>query len=207
LIPDPLDLLRRYCGQEWSGGAPEVWAYQYFDLIQREPMAPANEIDLLCCGALHPRLLREDLEFYSTRGFRMLDEWAASIPLEFRLEDADETIFLRLEELQTVIQPSPLALVTKMAHRLRPHLVPPYENTVGAFYRGTTGSRGEASWPRLVRAIAWDLRQNRAAIAEIQAELELRKGPLPAVRLVDIVIFMEEQRHKRESAPSVTRRR
>ena len=197
---DVTDAIFRYCGLPWSGGEPETFAFPFYDAVVRAPGEPAGPIDLLTCVALQPTIVPKDLSWFYEEGFALLNRWVDPLPLEADLIDADVRIIDHLCELPSLTDAVPLALLSKVAHRLRPRLVPLYEGTVGAHYRLKTGSRGESSWPRLVPEIANDLRENHQSILRTADRLGSHLGALTPspVRLLDIVLFMEQRRFAEE---------
>jgi hypothetical protein len=79
--------------------------------------------------------------------------------------------------------------MTKALHRKRPALIPMLDSVVQAYLGppapGSFGDRATA----LVRSYKEDLDRNRAALSEIQRELESREYRLTDVRILDLVIW------------------
>lgn len=191
-VPDAADRIARYCGLEWSGGPPEVWAYPYFDAV----ITPSDEIvtvDVLACAALHPGLSRNDLTYF-TACRSTLVSWLEVVPDDVSLAAADEATLARLREIPGMARGVGLSLLSKVLHRKRPKLVPMLDRDIVDWYRPVTGLRGAAAWPALVDALGADLADpaNKKVLAGIQDYLADRlDGPVPtALRLVDIAIWM-----------------
>jgi hypothetical protein len=191
-----LDSVRRYCGLAWSGGAPEVWAYPYFDALPGR--AEDNEIratDVLSSAALHPGLSRSDLTFFAEE-VGALSEVLRVLPPGVDLSDADEHTVARLVALPDRFRDRcGLALLSKVLHAKRPRLVPMLDRALVDWYRPTIGTRGEAAWVPLLGALRADLERstNRMALASIAEQLSAElAGPVPSdLRIVDICIWME----------------
>jgi hypothetical protein len=79
--------------------------------------------------------------------------------------------------------------MTKALHRKRPALIPMLDSVVQAYLGppapGSFGDRATA----LVRSYKEDLDRNRAALCEIQRELESREHRLTDVRILDLLIW------------------
>jgi hypothetical protein len=189
------DQIKRYCGLEWSGGRPETFAFQYYDALPHEPGAPLGPLDLVACVALQPTIVPNELIWFHEQGFQRLDSWVTELPPDLDLADADESTIRHLCELPGLTDETPLALLSKVAHRLRPRLIPLYEGTVGAHYRLITGSRGESSWPDLLPALRDDLRGNFKEMNQTRNEIHDQLGPLTPspLRLLDIALYMENR--------------
>lgn len=194
-IHDVTDQVRRYCGLSWSGGEPETFAFRYYDALPHEPGAPAGPLDLVTCVALQPTITPKELAWFFDEGFEHVDRWVEDLPVTVDLAHANEMLVEHLTTLGQITNAVPLALLSKVAHRLRPRLIPLYEGTVGAHYRQLTGARGESSWRRLVPEIANDLRVNEHQIYRTLDQIGGELGPLTPspLRLLDIALFMENR--------------
>ena len=98
-ITDLEDRLRRYCGLSWSGGPPEVWAFDYFDRLPTGDQV--DRIDVLAAGALHRGLSRDDLEFFVVHADE-LNAWLAWIPDDVPLHRAKPEVIAHLEALAEI---------------------------------------------------------------------------------------------------------
>lgn len=183
-IPQAPDHLRRYVGLPWSGGIPEVWAYEYFDAIPDVSPAHVLPVDVVAAAALHPGLRRPDLAWFSYQ----------RSTVEAFLEDLDDVDLTVanvscLDVLPDVAASGTgvdLSLLTKVLHRKRPRLIPMLDRRVTDWYRFVLAARGAAAWPELTRALARDLATNEDALIELQ-----RLVPLSRLRIADIAIWME----------------
>jgi len=195
-LREPEALIRRYCGLELPGGLPEVWAYQYYDLVAATDPDHVEAVDLLRAAALHPGLSRSDLEFI-TRHAADIDGALAGLP-NIDLADADEPTLERVDVLAALAEPVGLSLLSKVVHPKRPALIPILDRAITDWYRPVTGQRGAAAWSSLVRALAADLADdaNRAALASMRARLAEDLGhPAPSsLRCCDIAIWMQSVR-------------
>ena len=204
-IYDPWNLIRQYCGLPFKVGGrdyePETWAFAYFDRVEFPGWDRPRPVDVLASSTLSATARFEHLEFFVDHGFDLLGEWARDLPTGLRLADAPEEVLAKVGELNELTDEVPLSLLSKVAFRLRPELIPIYEATTASLYRKRTGGRGEASWPNLVREMAVDLGQEKnPAIDLVQREIffELEptlRMPYPisyptSVRLLDIALFM-----------------
>lgn len=192
IVPDAAERVARYCGLEWPGGPPEVWAYGYFDAVPSSASG-VGPVDVLACAALHPGLSRDDLTYF-VRGRSTLDGWLATIPDDVPLATADAAVVATLRELPALARGVGLSLLSKVLHRKRPMLVPMLDRDIVDWYRPVTRQRGAAAWPALIDALQTDLADsgNARVLAEIQTGLATRLvAPVPsALRLVDIAIWM-----------------
>jgi len=194
-MPDARDLVRRYCGLPWSRGGPETWAYPYFDLIPGGDPDFVEPIDVLACAALHPGLRREDLAYFD-RSSGPFDQWLSNLPTDLELADADDDLVAQIADLLFLVDPVGLSMLSKVAHRKRPLLVPMFDRVVADRYRPITGERGQLAWPALVTAISEDLRDqhNRRLLDDIVREAVSELGEptsLSALRALDIAMWME----------------
>ncbi|MCC5952049.1 MAG: hypothetical protein JJU45_08125 [Acidimicrobiia bacterium] len=194
-ITDGWDRLRRYCGLDWSGGPPETWAFQYFDVVDTIADDEITEVDLLAAGALHPGLGRSDLAFFREQGPR-LGAWLRDIPRDTWLRDADDQLLAELALLAPWDGQVQLSLLTKVLHRKRPRLIPLLDRSIIDWYRPLTGQRRAAGvWGPLLGAMRENLNGENAvllAIIGVSLEKELPR-PLSHVRMLDIMVWMEGQ--------------
>lgn len=183
------DAIRRYCGLSWSGGGPEVWAYAYYDAVETDPQTLAPS-DVTAAAALHPSLSRGDLEFFANRRADF-EAWLAATPGDVQLADASDDDLAGLDPFGEVEGVS-LALLTKVLHRKRPHLVPLVDRHVLDWYRPVTGERAAvAAWRPLLRALRDDLRTNASTLAALTERLGADMDTPPSqLRCVDIALWM-----------------
>ena len=191
------DNVRRYCGLTWSGGSAETWAFRYYEGVASCSGNAIEPSDVLACAALHSGLLHSDLAFFVERA-DVLEAWLDSLPDDVDLADADDATVDRVASLSVLTAEVGLSLLSKVAHRKRPRLVPLFDRAISDWYRTATGIRGVAGWPSLVGALHHDLDQasNRQVLADLQSELthELDATVPSAMRLVDIAIWMTSVR-------------
>ena len=196
-IPEYSDHIRRYCGLPWSGGPQETWAFAYFEVVPSGPGDAIEPIDVLACAAMHPGLSRADLIFFAERAAE-LEAWLSELPAELDLADADEATTAHIATLPDLTGDVGLSLLSKVAHRKRPRLVPLFDRATSDWYRSVTGVRGVAGWTSLVDALRHDLDQanNRTVLAALGSELAdaLPAGPPSPLRLADIAIWMGSAR-------------
>jgi hypothetical protein len=188
------DLIRRYCGLAWSGGADETWAYRYFETISDAAADRVTPTDVLVAAAIHPSLRRSDLSwFWDNRQAcaRVLRE----IPDGVDLAEVSAGI---VEVLQTLPErfggEFDVSLLTKVLHRKRPRLVPMLDRALVDRYRSGLPTRGRRAWPQLVAALRSDLHSpsNAALLGGIGESLEQELAVVPSrLRLLDIAIWME----------------
>lgn len=189
------DRIRRYCGLPWSGGAPETWAYRYYDAVVTDDRTVVP-VDVLSTTALHPGLSRADLTWFYERSTE-LDRWLASIPVHVGLGEAGDDLLDRLADVSRWEGAPSVSLLTKVLHRKRPALIPLVDRHILDWYRPITGERSAAlAWPSLLRALRQDLfGQNALRLVLIGVELEKELGrSLTPLRLVDIAIWMGSRR-------------
>ncbi|MEM1333420.1 MAG: DUF6308 family protein [Actinomycetota bacterium] len=187
--PNALDDVRRYCGLAWSGGPPEVWAFEYYDRV-RTDQGRIDRVDVLSAAALHPGLSRSDLTWFSEHAVK-LDAWLESFEPGCTLLDASDEQLQQLDELVALDGVS-LTLLTKVLHRKRPNLVPLLDRHVVDRYRSVTGERRPFdAWKPLLRCLRGDLAQNQPQIRAIQAACSTEAdGVLSDLRVIDITIWM-----------------
>lgn len=197
-LPDAPELIRRYCGLPWSGGAGETWAFRYFDCLGASDPDEVEPIDVLATAALHPGLTHADLAwFWNHRDD--LGRLLRRLPAALDLADADATV---LEELRTLprqlAENAPgLALLTKVLHRKRPQLVPMLDRALLDRYRTQLPGRGTESWGALVEAIRRDLAapDNAEIFSDIRESLAAELEVVPThLRLLDISVWMHSRR-------------
>ena len=217
-IFDPMDKLRRYCGLPWSGGHPETWAFQYFDMV---PLVDGpdrlSEIDVLACSSLLPQIQPRWFSWLHEEGLEQLSDWASHVPRDVDLCDASPGVREMVFELGRLGR-IPLSLTSKLAHRLRPRVVPLYDATIGKRYDLIHGTRGSRGWRDFVAAFTEDLRRNRSgfglqkAVDLVSEELQDATSgnrdsgfvgrdwlhePLAMTRAVDIVVYVDDQLRRR----------
>lgn len=184
----------RYCGLPWDDHPAETWAFRYYDAIETDPTVVTSE-DVVCAGALHPGISREDLTYFWDRRDE-LTSWLDRFPVDLQLRAADDATIAQLAELPTLFEGPSLSLLTKVLHRKRPWLIPMIDREVIDLYRPLTGQRRAAeAWAPLLRHLADDLQTNRDALAELRFVLLMTHGLLVTdLRTADIVIWMGGQR-------------
>jgi hypothetical protein len=193
-VLDALDRIRRYCGLTWSGGAPETWAYRYFDLVPSEFPDAVTPVDVLAAAALHPGLSRSDLAFFVDRADDLSD-WLRSVPVDADLRTADSNLLAHLDALIDFDDVS-ITLLSKVLHRKRPSLIPLLDRHVIDWYRPETGERSATlAWAPIIRSMQQDLvgdvNGSLTTIADaLRPELA---SPPTAIRLIDIAIWMGAQ--------------
>ena len=190
------DQIRRYCGLPWSGGEPETWAYENFDLMPTGPDDLLGPPDYLAAAVIHPGFASAEMTFFrQDGGNEVCRAWLSVLPRDVDLADADEETLDHLTELSSLADGRWLSILSKVTHRKRPRLVPLFDRATVDRYRPITRQRGVAAWPSLVRALQADLAtdENRQYFAGLRVELtpELM-GPVPSdMRLMDIAVWME----------------
>jgi hypothetical protein len=186
--------LFRYCGIRWDDHPPETWAFRYYDAIETDRTAVVPE-DVVCAGALHPGLSREDLAWFWDH-LAELSDWLEQFPVDEPLRTADHSTIAALAELPSLFDGPSLTLLTKVLHRKRPWLIPMLDREIIDWYRPITGKRRAVdAWEPLLRLLADDLETNRNMLAEPRAVLSLLHGvSVTDLRTVDIVIWMAGQR-------------
>ncbi|HXH57648.1 DUF6308 family protein [Iamia sp.] len=196
------DSIRRYCGLPWTGGAPETWAFAYYDQVDTARADRVDPVDVLAASALQRGLSRDDMTFFAGHGSRstpgLIEQWLFDVPSEARLESAGPKDLWALEQLTTWEAAPGLALLTKVLHRKRPNLIPLIDRATIDWYRPVTAERrAERAWPALMRAIGEDLAMtgvgaaNRFWLASMAVEIAKETGrQVSFLRLVDISIWM-----------------
>lgn len=188
------DRVRRYCGLTWAGGPPETWAFAYYDQVPSPDPDRISPVDVVTCSALHPGLNRTDLEWFAQQSHDLNDH-LERLPANVDLADAPPDVVSAVESLELFVRPVGLSLLSKVAHRKRPRLIPLLDRTIIDRYWARTAERGERAWHRLIPEIRLDLRSdsNREAIAKLQAELrpELGDATPTQLRILDIAVWME----------------
>jgi hypothetical protein len=177
----------------WSGGPPETWAYRYYDLVPTGPGDRVEPVDVLACAALHRGLSRGDLAFFSEQP-EVLTDWLGGLPSDVELADADDASMTHLATLPDLRGAISLSLLSKVAHRKRPRLIPLFDRAIAEWYRPVTGERGVSGWPELVGALRADLAllANRETLHEVATRIgsDLDGPPPSALRLLDIAVWM-----------------
>jgi hypothetical protein len=184
----------RYCGVPWDDHPAETWAYRYYDAIESDPDMVSPQ-DVVCAGALHPGLSRDDLGWFWDHRTELTD-WLGGFPVDQALRAADEDTIAQLAELPSLFPGPSLSLLTKVLHRKRPWLIPLIDREVIDWYRPLTGQRRAVdAWAPLLRLLVDDLESNRNALAEVRFVLYmLHEVTITDLRTVDIVIWMAAQR-------------
>src|SRR5436309_1424393 len=91
----PGELVARYCGLRWSGGAPETWAHRFYDKVPPSDPDRIDTTDVLAAAALHPGLSQRDLTFFFDRGPE-LEHWLRAVG-HTPLHQADEPTLRALD--------------------------------------------------------------------------------------------------------------
>ncbi len=190
------DEIRRYCGLPWRGGEPETWAYKHYDLTPTGPDDFPGPPDFLAAAVIHPGFGNAEMVFFRGEGgAEACQQWLSQLPRNVDLADADEQTLGHLATLPELADGQWLAILSKVAHRKRPKLVPLFDKAIVDWYRPVTGLRGSVAWPALIQALHEDLAmpENRQFLGELRAELGLELGTaVPSnLRLVDIAIWMD----------------
>lgn len=196
-LPQAEDVVRRYCGLEWPGGPAETWAFPYFDAVASPNPNRVDPSDVTACAALHPGLSRQDLEYFQ-RGCDPFERWLAGTPTDIDLADAEDELLAHLAALSEHAGPVSLSLLSKVAHRKRPRLVPMLDRAIVDWYRPVTGERGQRAWSPLLVALRGDLQEssNRHELDRISALVRSAlnaRVPTP-LRVLDIAVWMESGR-------------
>lgn len=185
--------LLRYCGLPWDGHPSETWAFRYFDAIETDPTLVTSQ-DVVCAGALHSGLSRDDLAWFWDHRAE-LNDWLKSFRVDLELRTADETTIAQLSELPSLFPGPSLNLLTKVLHRKRPWLIPMVDREIIDWYRPLTGQRRAVeAWAPLLHLLAEDLEANRNQLAQPRFVLHMAHGlSVTDLRTVDIVIWMSGQ--------------
>lgn len=201
VVPGALDNIRRYCGLAWSGGSPECWGWRYYDAVESAHDEAVTPVDVLCASAVHPGLSRSDLAFFEDRR-RSLAAFLAKIPPDRRLWEVPEEVVDHVADLTALFPEASVALVSKVLHRKRPHVIPLLDRHIVDWYRPVTGKRAMAeAWGPIVRALRaeetdGETRLLRAiALTPLEKELwpfrqEDERPRLSWIRAVDIAVWM-----------------
>jgi hypothetical protein len=148
---------------------------------------------VVACAALHSGLSHQDLVYFDRSGDDF-ESWLAKLPADVDLADADEATLNVVGGLHRLTDPVGLSLLSKVAHRKRPRLVPMLDRAVGDCYRPLIGERGERAWPGLISALHRDLgdSRNRPVLDSLATSVQLEVGAsVPsALRVLDIAIWM-----------------
>jgi hypothetical protein len=198
VVPDAIDVVRRYAGLDWSGGGPEVWAFQYFDRIPAVLDNVVSPVDVLCAASMHPGLSRDDLAFFVDQKDE-LSAWLDVVDPNLTLWDSDDRVLRNVESLASFEPAVTLSLLTKVLHRKRPRLIPLLDRHVVDFYRPITGERRPVlAWPGLLRAIRADLGspelrllvQTAAEMSGAMTRVGDADATIGLLRFIDIAIWM-----------------
>jgi len=200
-IGDAWDRVSRYCGLPWSGGPPETWAFQYYDTIPPSSPNVVTPSDVTAAAALHPGLTKCDLAFFVEQS-EALTAWLSAIPsgstaddLRWHAKPGDDTLVRHVGSLTAFASHHDVnfALLTKVMHRKRPHVVPIVDRHIVDWYRPITGTRSAVeAYPTLVTLLAGDLRVPAGeSLSAMQREVARRTGrSVSLLRLADIVLWM-----------------
>ena len=202
VIPDAVDRVRRYCGLGWSGGSPEVWAWQYYDSVPSLRDSIVTPVDVLTAASLHPGLSRADLAFFIEHR-DALAQWLDHVPVSVPIDRMPQAAVEHLESLTQFDQLVSVTLLSKVLHRKRPLAIPLVDRHVLDWYRPFTGERSAArAWRGLLWFILSDLSQPhvREALGAISrlVERELKSeapagSPVPVLhplRALDVAVWM-----------------
>lgn len=187
------DRVCRYCGLDWSGGRAEVWAFAYYDALPSGQTNSVDPVDVVAASALHPGLVRSDLEFFVEHADD-LTAWLSQIPAGVALDELDDATASTVGTLVDLADQVTVSLLTKVLHRKRPKAIPLVDRHVLDRYRPVTGERTAVrSYPAIVDAMRSDLRGGAAVqFSAMQAEIARRTGvELSALRLLDIALWTE----------------
>ncbi|MDR0481677.1 MAG: DUF6308 family protein [Cellulomonadaceae bacterium] len=195
-FPDAGDLVRRFCGMAWSGGAGgEYHELEYYDALVTDPLV-LSEVDVLAAQVLNPNMGPRDRQFFVEHAADVA-AWLAPIPLDATLADAPDEMLDHLERLVTAWPGGPtLSVLSKVLHRKRPGLIPLVDRNSIDLYRLVTGERVPArAWPGMLDALSDDVYDNRKALAALSAEVLAATGvTVSPLRVVDITIWMHGHR-------------
>jgi hypothetical protein len=201
VIPAAAERIRRYCGRI-AGPGPEVWAWDYYDMVPTPHDARVSATDVMVAGAVHPGISKADLTFFSFNQHALAD-WLAALPTDTSIYAADDAT---LDHLASAVQFEPhvsITLLTKVLHRKRPQLIPLLDRHIIDWYRPVTGERSAtAAWAPMLRAMRDDADESdQFMFATVSVRLAGarqrpdRIGPeadllLSRLRAVDIAIWM-----------------
>lgn len=200
-IADAVDRIRRYCGLPWSGGAPETWAWHYYDSVPTAHDDAISAVDVLCAGVLHPGLSKADLAFFRDRADD-ISGWLADVPTGSRLWEVPDEAIDYLADLPGLLPDASITLLSKVLHRKRPHLIPLLDRHIIDWYRPVTGKRVAASaWGSIIRAMREDEGDPErrllysVAFGAVERDLWPDRQPhdrpaLSWIRALDIAIWM-----------------
>lgn len=184
----------RYCGLPWDEHPPETWAYRYYDAVETNPIEVTQQ-DVVCAGALHPGLSRDDLAYFWDH-CNELTTWLDNFAVDVQLRTAEDDTIAQLAELPSLFPGPSLSLLTKVLHRKRPWLIPIIDREVIDWYRPLTGQRRAVdAWAPLLHHFVEDLQTNRNQLAELRFVMFMLHGiSVTDLRAVDIAVWMEGQR-------------
>jgi hypothetical protein len=191
-LVDVWDRLCRYCGLAWSGGAPETWAFAYYDTISAAPDGPVTPVDVTATAALHPGLSRADLAFFAEHT-EALSRWLERVPVDVPLHELDDATVEHIAGLAAWDESPGISLMSKVLHRKRPDAIPLLDRHIIDLYRPVTGERSASlAYPAIVRAMRADLLAGAASPLELmRSALERETGRhVSLLRLADIAIWM-----------------
>lgn len=189
------DRLRRYCGLAWSGGPAETWAFRYYDVVPSRHPGEVDPVDVLATAALHPGLSQRDLAYFHDSA-ELLAGWLGAVPTDVALAQADDGVVDHLGHLADAPGPG-VALLSKVLHRKRPHLLPLVDRHILDWYRPMTGQRAAGTaWRPLIEALRNDLGrpENRLVLGVWEVSLRNETGhPMSLLRATDIVLWTAGQ--------------
>lgn len=131
------------------------------------------------------------------------------MPNDATLAQADDDLVDHLGRLADIPGPG-MALLSKVLHRKRPHLIPLVDRHILDWYRPVTGQRtAGAGWRPLIEALRHDLGhpENRLVLGLWEVSLRTETGhPMSLLRLTDIVLRTAGQWRTADRAPDTTER-
>ena len=89
---------------------------------------------MLACASLHRGLTKTDLAFFAEHG-HVLVAWLAELPQDVDLGSACDEVIDHIATLSGLKPEVGLSLLSKVAHRKRPQLVPLFDSTIADWYR------------------------------------------------------------------------
>lgn len=188
-IPDAGQLVRRHLGL-WH--PIERWASPLYDCIPRAT-GHVTDDDLLATAALGIRLTASTLQAFADER-SALEARLAELPHDVGLADAEDDLLHEVASALTLTRLEPTT-VSKLLHRARPRLVPPYDRAVTDWYVRGFGVRRAGQLPDLLTNMRADLRNpaNSESLRQMQQMIATtRDGGLvpPRLRLLDIAVWM-----------------
>ena len=199
VVPNGVDLIRRYCGRPWSGGSgPERWAWYFYDQVPTPRDNRVSAVDVLAAGAIHPGLARSDFEFFAYYADE-LATWLSVLDPGLHLRKADDAVLAHLDSAVRFEPDVSLTLLSKVLHRKRPKLIPLIGGRTMAWYGLYYPT---AAWPVLLRAMRDDTADETLLEAAIALHA-IEKIPRPdlieggewisPLRMIDIAVWMQNR--------------